>query len=125
MECSASWGNAVSPVTADPDAARTLLLKESPELQLPVETIDRKEIRRDFGRIRCPLCQWQPTSDSRWSCVSFGTPEPPFDACGTVWNTFATRGKCPGCEHQWTWTTCLKCGIASKHDAWYEVRPDA
>ena len=112
------------PVVTDPDAVRTLLLKESPELHVPVDTIDRKSIRRDFSRIRCPHCEWKPKSDSRWSCVSFGTPEPPFESCGTVWNTFSTRGKCPGCQHQWTWTTCLKCGMAAKHDEWYEEQPE-
>jgi hypothetical protein len=110
---------------ADADAVRALLLKESPELDLPVDTIDRKEIRREFSRIRCPLCRWNPTADSRWTCIAFGTPEPPFDSCGTVWNTFSTRGRCPGCRHQWTWTTCLRCGMPSKHDDWYENHPDA
>ena len=72
-----------------------------------------------FSGIRCPLCAWQPSASSRWCCVSDGPPEPAFDSCGTVWNTFSTRGQCPGCSHQWQWTTCLRCGEWSRHDAWY------
>ena len=72
------------------------------------------------SRIRCPLCFWQPSASSRWTCYVRGTPEPPFDGCGTVWNTFDTRGKCPGCGHQWIWTTCLHCRVASRHEDWYE-----
>ncbi len=70
--------------------------------------------------IRCPLCGWRPGASNRWCCVRSGTPEPPFDACGTVWNTFDTGGKCPGCGHQWIWTTCLRCGGASLHVDWYQ-----
>jgi len=70
--------------------------------------------------IRCPRCGWHPSPSSRWSCVCDGTPEPPFMACGTVWNTFSTRGRCPGCSHQWRWTSCLSCGESSPHQDWYE-----
>ena len=73
-----------------------------------------------FERIRCPLCEWRPTPGSTWCCVNQGTPEPPFQWCGTVWNTFTTRGRCPGCAHQWTWTSCLRCGGFSLHEDWYE-----
>jgi hypothetical protein len=73
-----------------------------------------------FERIRCPLCNWRPTPSSRWSCRVEGTPEPPFDWCGTVFNTFLTRGRCPGCQHQWQWTSCLRCQGASPHEDWYE-----
>ena len=34
-----------------------------------------------------------------------------------------TRGRCPGCQHQWQWTTCLSCGVASLHEHWYRRRP--
>src|SRR5215510_4975685 len=50
-----------------------------------------------FSRIRCPVCSWQPDASSRWCCDWVGTPEPFFESCGTVWNTFETRGRCPGC----------------------------
>lgn len=126
MESSVTaWIDPVSPFVADPEAVGLLLFKESPELFLPVDTNERKKFQRKFSRIRCPLCEWKPNSDSRWTCAPFGTPEPSFDACGTTWNTFATRGRCPGCDHQWTWTSCLKCGVASKHDDWYEEEPEA
>jgi hypothetical protein len=76
-----------------------------------------------FNRIRCPLCQWQPAPSSIWSCQGGDGPEPQpfFTGCGTVWNTFLTRGRCPGCNHQWRWTVCLRCAGWSLHVDWYEV----
>lgn len=71
-------------------------------------------------RIRCPLCDWTPAPSSKWCCYGEGTPEPPFEWCGTTWNTFQTRGRCPGCSHKWTWTSCLHCGGFSLHEDWYE-----
>jgi hypothetical protein len=80
------------------------------------------EERKGFSRIRCPLCDWSPTPASLWMCdTSFGTPEPFFNGCGTMWNTFTTRGVCPGCSHKWQWTSCLHCHGWSRHDDWYEV----
>ena len=73
-----------------------------------------------FERIRCPLCDWRPMPSSRWSCWGEHTPEPPFNWCGTIFNTFLTRGRCPGCQHQWQWTSCLRCHGASLHQDWYE-----
>jgi hypothetical protein len=77
-----------------------------------------------FSGIRCPVCSWQPDAGSLWACNCRGTPEPPFQSCGTVWNTFATTGRCPGCEHQWHWTSCLRCGQWSPHVDWY-VDPES
>ena len=71
-------------------------------------------------RIRCPKCQWQPDRSSTWVCLSGPGPEPPFPSCGTSWNTFDTGGRCPGCSHQWQWTTCLRCHEWSPHLDWYE-----
>ncbi len=73
-----------------------------------------------FGGIRCPLCSWRPSPSSRWCCYCDGTPEPFFEGCGTVWNTFSTRGRCPGCAHQWHWTSCHRCQEWSLHKDWYE-----
>jgi hypothetical protein len=75
-----------------------------------------------FEGIRCPLCAWRPSASSRWSCFSGDGPEPPFPACGTTWNTFLTRGLCPGCTHQWQWTSCLRCEGWSLHEDWYGLR---
>lgn len=72
------------------------------------------------SRIRCPLCEWQPTPSSQWSCVDNPYPEAFFSGCGRAWNTFETFGTCPGCTHQWQFTACLSCGQWSPHDAWYE-----
>lgn len=90
----------------------------------PADSVVTRERWRDLVasyRIRCPICFWHPDANSRWCCSAEGTPEPPFPSCGTIWNTFATRGRCPGCQHQWQWTSCLLCGEASLHEAWYET----
>ena len=79
-----------------------------------------QERRDSFSRIRCPLCAWRPSRSSKWCCDPTRTPEPPFKGCKTVWNTFATRGRCPGCSHQWTWTTCHRCTQCSLHEDWYD-----
>lgn len=78
----------------------------------------------DFKRIRCPLCAWKPQKSSRWFCADLPFPEFFFDGCGTFWNTFETGGRCPGCAHQWRWTTCLRCYQHSKHADWYEENSD-
>jgi hypothetical protein len=75
----------------------------------------------EWQRIRCPLCAWQPNAESEWSCIGTRSPEPGFVGCGTIWNTFLTRGRCPGCAHRWRWTSCLRCGGWSLHDDWYET----
>lgn len=77
----------------------------------------------DFHRIRCPRCRWQPSASSLWFCADCGFPEYYFGGCGTAWNTFTTRGMCPGCGHQWRWTSCLACHGWSLHEDWYEREP--
>ena len=100
-----------------------LLFKDDRALKGITTTIASTEEKDDaFSGIRCPRCGWRPTADSRWCCDRGGTPEPFFDACGTVWNTFATGGRCPGCGHQWRWTTCLRCHECSLHEEWYEEK---
>ena len=96
-----------------------VLAKTSRGTDPVIVTTDDPGTGHDERGIRCPLCHWQPSAASRWHCVCHGTPEPFFEACGTVWNTFDTRGRCPGCQHQWQWTTCLSCGVASRHEDWY------
>lgn len=100
------------------------LLKGSMPSHGDVETVIRKSTDESTPRIRCPLCHWQPTRASRWCCEVAGTPEPSFEGCRTVWNTFDTRGQCPGCAHQWIWTTCHRCEGASLHEDWYEEDDD-
>jgi hypothetical protein len=75
---------------------------------------------KEFSHIRCPLCTWRPNRSSRWYCGDCDYPEYFFDGCGTAWNTFTTRGRCPGCSHQWRWTICLSCQGWSRHEDWYE-----
>lgn len=66
-------------------------------------------LKDKFQRIRCPRCAWRPQASDRWSCL-----------CGHVWNTFDTRGRCPGCGLQWLETQCLACHRYSAHEDWYE-----
>jgi hypothetical protein len=58
--------------------------------------------------IRCPKCKWTPRTKNRWNCK-----------CGHHWNTFDTRGLCPGCGNQCEITQCLQCGAKSLHREWY------
>jgi hypothetical protein len=102
-----------------------LLLRDtrrSPDV-IPIDR-SRSEDGETFQGIRCPQCHWRPAPSSRWCCDCVGTPEPFFEGCGTVWNTFSTRGRCPGCSHQWGWTSCLQCHQASRHADWYDERDE-
>jgi hypothetical protein len=62
--------------------------------------------------IFCPHCSWRPAAEDRWQCSP---------GCGTVWNTFWTRGLCPGCATQWQDTQCLACRRISPHRKWYHL----
>ena len=98
------------------DAAPWRLLQNTP----PPEQVEKKAGSRraqagDFERIRCPKCAWRPKASDRWLCWNCGDPEFFFGGCGTSWNTFATKGRCPGCSHQWRWTVCLRCHNWSLH----------
>jgi hypothetical protein len=62
----------------------------------------------DDGRIRCPLCKWEPGRHDRWMCH-----------CRHTWNTFDTGGVCPKCLYQWKITACLRCLKFSAHSDWY------
>jgi hypothetical protein len=89
----------------------------------PEKSLDRaksEEKAQDFTGVRCPLCKWMPSASSRWYCADCEHPEYFFDGCGAIWNTFTTRGRCPGCGYQWHWTSCLRCAGWSRHEEWYE-----
>lgn len=64
--------------------------------------------RKSLSVIACPKCNWQPSGGEEWQC-----------SCGHTWDTFATAGKCPTCQHQWSDTQCLGCFCTSRHAAWY------
>lgn len=70
----------------------------------------------DKAEIYCPKCEWHPGPEDRWFCVA---------SCGTSWNTFWTRGVCPGCGVKWPSTQCLDCNQYSPHEAWYHYREPA
>lgn len=65
------------------------------------------------AEIYCPKCEWRPGPEDRWHCVA---------SCGTSWNTFWTRGVCPGCGVQWSSTQCFACNQYAPHEAWYHYR---
>ena len=85
-----------------------------------IRQIEREKEKRAEKRIRCPRCGWTPRKTSLWTCADCGAPEYFYGACGAMWNTFETGGKCPGCAHQWRWTSCLSCHGWSRHEDWYE-----
>ena len=63
--------------------------------------------------IRCPKCKWEPDGQPYWQCT-----------CGTVWDTFSTGARCPGCGKVWEYTQCIEhaggCNAYSPHLDWYE-----
>jgi hypothetical protein len=75
---------------------------DDPEATLGDGELGRKQ------RIRCPCCRWEPRDSDRWQC-----------SCLHLWNTFHTRGVCPGCGHAWKETQCPRCHRWSPHEAWY------
>jgi hypothetical protein len=107
-----------------PEILEYQFLKQQVTIDDRVASAPGVDERDAFRGIRCPLCAWQPEPSSRWSCEPMYSPEPPFQGCGTVWNTFVTHGRCPGCSHQWSWTSCLRCQGWSLHLDWYEPEPN-
>jgi hypothetical protein len=63
-------------------------------------------------KIYCPLCAYAPRAHDQWECAP---------GCHTVWNTFDTAGRCPGCSKQWHLTCCPACARWSQHDDWYHA----
>lgn len=98
------------------------IYRKTPETDEILKTIERDSEKTDFEKIRCPLCNWQPAKSSRWFCADCDAPEFFYGGCGTFWNTFETRGKCPTCAHQWRWTSCLRCTGWSLHEDWYKKK---
>jgi hypothetical protein len=89
-----------------------LLLRREPGTLVPPELREDDAVRRGGGGVRCPRCGWQPGRNDRWMCT-----------CLHVWNTFETRGVCPGCDRTWRETQCLRCHQWSPHEAWYVEEP--
>ena len=79
-----------------------------PNFEFHVEGDLEDDDEKGRGRIRCPKCKWQPRKHDTWEC-----------ACGHVWNTFDTRGVCPGCSEKWHHTQCPVCMQWSAHEDWY------
>lgn len=100
----------------------TLFQKSLPPEETLAKDLQSKEEEPEFSRIRCPLCQWQPNASSRWCCAPNEYPEYFYGGCYTSWNSFETRGLCPGCQHQWRWTICLSCHGWSLHEDWYTTK---
>jgi hypothetical protein len=90
-----------------------LFLKQEPGRFTTPGVREKRGARRGGARIRCPRCGWQPRKQDRWMCV-----------CLHVWNTFQTRGICPGCGREWSQTQCLSCQQWSPHEDWYVEEDD-
>jgi hypothetical protein len=93
--------------------------RKTAETEEIIKKLAEDDEKTDFQKIRCPICKWRPSKSSRWFCADCDFPENFSSGCGTMWNTFDTRGKCPTCTHQWIWTSCLQCGRWSHHEDWY------
>ena len=61
-------------------------------------------------KIRCPKCAWEPDGRPYWGC----------DSCHCVFDTFSTGARCPQCARSWLETQCIKCGVWSLHEDWYD-----
>jgi hypothetical protein len=96
------------------------MLEKTAEYEEIIRVLEEKETGDKYSRIRCPACRWRPEAASRWTCFDLYQNEHPTGGCWTEWNTFDTRGRCPGCSHQWIRTTCLRCSVHSLHEDWYE-----
>lgn len=96
------------------------MLEKTPEYEEIIRVLEEKGSDDKFAHIRCPACRWRPEASSRWTCYDPLGSEHPTGGCRAYWNTFDTRGKCPGCSHQWIRTTCLRCDIHALHEDWYE-----
>lgn len=107
------------PALPGSQADSALFLKAVPPDVILVAAQKAERARHGLPKIRCPKCRWEPSRDSRWFCASAGPPENFDGGCMTEWNTFDTRGECPGCHHQWKFTSCLSCAAWSAHDDWY------
>jgi hypothetical protein len=121
MERSLSTG---TPTIRSRDAARYhALVRKVPPIDLVTIEQFRIDDEETTGRIRCPRCEWRPSRSSLWYCLECRIPEGFSGGCGTAWNTFDTRGVCPGCRYRWRWTSCHACGTWSRHDDWYTTDP--
>jgi hypothetical protein len=97
-----------------------VMLEKTEGFDEKISALGLDDIDNKYQRIRCPACKWQPQASSRWTCFDADGTEHSQGGCWTEWNTFDTRGKCPGCGHQWIRTTCLRCAVHSLHEDWYE-----
>lgn len=79
-----------------------------PPERTPLSTGPASMLGPEIPGVHCPKCIWRPRAKNRWRCK-----------CGYQWNTFDTRGLCPGCGYQWEITACLECGEISPHKDWY------
>jgi hypothetical protein len=62
----------------------------------------------------CPRCYQAPPRGRHWVC----------DECETRFDTFETRGKCPGCGAWFLDTACPHCHESNHIDRWFLHRPD-
>lgn len=62
----------------------------------------------------CPSCHGSPPAGEFWKC----------GRCGTAFDLFATRGRCPQCLEQFATANCLLCGASAPLDDFARQRAD-
>ena len=61
----------------------------------------------------CPSCGISPPAGPFWAC----------EHCATHFDTFRTRGKCPGCGAWYLETACPHCRTQHHIDQWFAAQP--
>lgn len=56
----------------------------------------------------CPSCKTAPPLGALWRCAK----------CGNMFDTFASQGRCPHCETEYSLTQCIDCGVRSPFEQW-------
>jgi Zn-dependent protease len=87
-------------------ALRSFLAFQAAQAMLRLERLPRHE------HCRCPGCGKSPPRGEFWQC----------EHCVTRFDTFATRGRCPGCGAWYLETACPHCHALHHVDVWY--RPE-
>jgi Zn-dependent protease len=85
---------------------RSLLAFQAAQHMLRLEQLPRR-----WG-CACPACEKSPPRGQFWMC----------EHCQSKFDTFATRGRCPGCGAWFLETTCPHCHATNHIDGWF--KPD-
>jgi Zn-dependent protease len=87
-------------------ALRSFFAFQASRAMLRLERLPR------HGHCACPNCGESAPAGEFWQCGH----------CGTKFDTFVTRGRCPGCGAWYLETACPHCQASNHVDGWY--RPE-